>query len=158
MSVSVSINTSRRICACAFALSCDPRRQVRFRHTHIRAQHHAPSLERHRAHQRQPGIPRICRGRQVQIHVLAVERVAQQRHVVLPADGGREREVHAADRGGDCTERGGRALAPDQTLGSCLRYISLDESNYNIYEMGRDVRADEMEWREAYRHDFPPLP
>lgn len=56
----------------------------------------------------------------IQIHILGIEREAQQRHVILPAHGGCERELHAPDGGRDGPERGRRALGPNESLSAGL--------------------------------------
>ena len=85
-------------------------------HAHVARDDEAAALDADGAHQPHPGVAGVGGGRQVQVDVLGVEGLAQQRHVVLPADGGGEVDAHAAHDGGDGAERAGAALRPDEAL------------------------------------------
>lgn len=51
---------------------------------------------------------------------MRVQGLAEEGHVVLPADGGGEVDAHAADGGGHGAEGAGGALGPAETLGAGL--------------------------------------
>ena len=64
----------------------------------------AATFDANGAHQGEPGVPFIRRGGEVQVDVLGIEGLANQWHVVLPADGGGEVDSRAPNGGGYGTE------------------------------------------------------
>lgn len=53
------------------------------------------------AHEWEPGVTGVCSRREVEVYVLGVEAVAEEGHVVFPADGGGEGQ---ADVGDGCSD------------------------------------------------------
>lgn len=91
---------------------------------HVGGDDEAAALNGDGAHQREPGVATIGGGREVEVHVLGVERLAEERHVVLPADGGGEVDAGAADVGRHGAEGRGGPLGPDEALGAGLVWLS----------------------------------
>jgi hypothetical protein len=89
--------------------------------THVGADDEAAAFDCNGAEQRQPCVTAVGSRGEVEVHVLGIEGLAQQRHVVLPADGGGEVDADTADGGADGAESCRRALGPDEPLGASLR-------------------------------------
>lgn len=123
MSLGLGTGTGRGIIlACGHwgVRSTDPWREMLPLDALICTQNIRPALTSYRPHQGQPGISCISCGCKVQIDILRVQRIPQQRHIILPTYGGSKRELDTCDGGRYCFQSRGGALSPDQALGACL--------------------------------------
>ena len=81
-------------------------------HTHVGADDEAAALESDGAHEGQPGVAVVGGGGEPEVDVLGVEGLAQQRHVVLPADDGADLACRCVDD----SDPGTVTLSPDETF------------------------------------------
>lgn len=109
---------TRRYCRLGMRISRNPLRQMSPLLTLIGTEDETPALCPDRPHERQPRIPRVGRGREVKIDILAVQTVPQQGHVVLPADRRGERDAHSAapQQRRHRAQAARLALRPDEAL------------------------------------------
>jgi hypothetical protein len=93
----------------------------RVANAHVGTDDEAAAFDCGGAHQGEPGVAPVGGRGEVEVDILREEGLSHKRHVVLPADGGREVDAHTTDGGAYGPERGGRALGPDEAFGSGLR-------------------------------------
>ena len=98
----------------------DPRREILPPHTLICAEDECAGFAGGGAHEREPGVAGVGGGSEVEVYVLGVEGIAEEGHVVFPADGGCKGEFDTGEGGGDGFEGGGRALGPDEAFAAGL--------------------------------------
>ena len=60
-----------------------------------------------------------CRS-EIEVDILRIQREPKQRHIILPANRRRERQLHTRNCRRDGSKRRRRALRPDEAFGPCL--------------------------------------
>lgn len=91
----------------------NPPRQLSAANALIRREDEGAALAGDGAHEGEPGVAGVGGGGEVDADVLGVEGLAEEGHVVFPADGSGEGDGDGVEGCCDGAQRGGRALGPD---------------------------------------------
>lgn len=91
----------------------NPPRQLPAANALVRREDERAALAGDGAHEGEPGVAGVGGGGEVDADVLGVEGLAEEGHVVFPADGGGEGDGDGVEGCCDGAQRGGRALGPD---------------------------------------------